>query len=154
LLYKPAAIENQFEARFKAEQYAAAEAIARRGIKSAEERRSKQALVLWSTRTADCLQATEKPRDAHPLLMRALETDKGERRCPGAASWPASHWLVDNEATATLFSYFATLLARAESDGHNPGYAQALHQAKNSPRNQAPWKRPYFREGFTIVGAK
>jgi hypothetical protein len=53
-----------------------------------------------------------------------------------------------------LPTYYGTLLAKAESEGHNPDYAQALHQAKKSLRNQDQWKRPYFWARFTIVGAK
>jgi CHAT domain-containing protein/tetratricopeptide (TPR) repeat protein len=64
----------------------------------------------------------------------------------------ASNWLVDDEAAASLISYFCAGIAQAEKAGKQPDYAQALHEAKRWVRRQEKWKSPYYWGTFVLVG--
>lgn len=66
----------------------------------------------------------------------------------------ASNWLVDDEAAASLVSYFSGLVAQAEKEGKQPDYAQALHDAKLWVRSQQKWKSPYYWGTFVLVGPR
>jgi CHAT domain-containing protein/Tfp pilus assembly protein PilF len=64
----------------------------------------------------------------------------------------ASNWLVDDEAAASLISYFCGGLAQAENKDEPLDYAQALHAAKRWIRSQEKWKSPYYWGTFVLVG--
>ena len=64
----------------------------------------------------------------------------------------ASNWLVDDEAAASLVSYFTAGLAQAEKQGASQDYAQALHSAKRWVRGQKKWHSPYYWGTFVLVG--
>jgi len=64
----------------------------------------------------------------------------------------ASNWLVDDEAAASLVSYFCGGLALAEKEATRPDYARALHEAKRWVRRQEKWQSPYYWGTFVHVG--
>lgn len=64
----------------------------------------------------------------------------------------ASNWLVDDEAAATLVSYFCGGIARDEKSGAAVDYAAALHKAKKSVRQDPRWQNPYYWGSFVLVG--
>lgn len=70
----------------------------------------------------------------------------------GARRVVASNWLVDDEAAASLVSYFCGGLARDEQKGQTPDYAARLHAAKKWVRDQDKWKSPYYWAPFVLVG--
>jgi CHAT domain-containing protein/tetratricopeptide (TPR) repeat protein len=70
----------------------------------------------------------------------------------GARRVVASNWLVDDEAAATLMSYFASIVARTEKDGGPVDYAGALHRAKQLVRREEKWESPYYWGTFVLVG--
>ncbi len=64
----------------------------------------------------------------------------------------ASNWLVDDEAAATLVSYYCSGLAQSEKAGNTPDYAQALQTAKRLVRQNKKWEHPYYWAMFELVG--
>ncbi len=70
----------------------------------------------------------------------------------GARRVVASNWLVDDEAAASLVSYFCSGLANAQKEGKQPDYAQALYDAKRWVRQQKKWESPYYWGTFVLVG--
>ncbi len=73
----------------------------------------------------------------------------------GARRVVASNWLVDDEAAASLVSYFCSIIAKAEAKGEQPDYAKALWKAKRWVRNHPDhpeWKHPYYWGTFVLVG--
>ncbi len=67
----------------------------------------------------------------------------------------ASNWLVDDQAAASLISYFCSIIAKAEAAGETPDYAEALWKAKRWVRNHPDhpeWKHPYYWGTFVLVG--
>jgi CHAT domain-containing protein/Tfp pilus assembly protein PilF len=64
----------------------------------------------------------------------------------------ASNWLVDDEAAASLISYFCGGLALAEKNKKQPDYAKSLHAAKKWVRDQEDWASPYYWGTFVLVG--
>jgi CHAT domain-containing protein len=70
----------------------------------------------------------------------------------GAQRVAASNWLVDDEAAASLVSYFCSLVVRGQSGPDGVSYAQALHEAKRWVRSQEKWKSPYYWGAFVLVG--
>ncbi len=64
----------------------------------------------------------------------------------------AGNWLVDDEAAATLVSYYCSGLAQSEQAGQTPDYAQALQTAKRLIRQQKKWECPYYWGTFVLVG--
>jgi CHAT domain-containing protein len=64
----------------------------------------------------------------------------------------ASNWLVDDEATASLVSYFCGGLAQAEKAGQPPDHAAALQAAKRWARQQEKWKSPYYWASMVLIG--
>jgi len=70
----------------------------------------------------------------------------------GARRVVASDWLVDDEAAASLVSYFCASLAKAEANGEAVDHAAALHQAKRWVRRQEKWRSPYYWGTFVLVG--
>jgi CHAT domain-containing protein len=70
----------------------------------------------------------------------------------GARRVVASNWLVDDEAAASLVSYFCSIIAKAEAEGKTSDYAEALWKAKRWVRSQEEWQSPYYRASFVLVG--
>jgi len=70
----------------------------------------------------------------------------------GARRVVASNWLVDDEAAASLISYFCGGIAKAEAKGEPADHAKALHDAKRWVRQQEKWSSPYYWGTFVLVG--
>lgn len=70
----------------------------------------------------------------------------------GARRVVASNWLVDDEAAASLISYFGGGLAQATAKDDASGYASALQAAKRWVRQQPKWESPYYWATFVMVG--
>jgi len=70
----------------------------------------------------------------------------------GAKRTVASNWLVDDEAAASLVSYFCGGLAQDEQKGQTADYAARLHAAKKWIRSQDKSKSPYYWAPFVLVG--
>jgi CHAT domain-containing protein/Tfp pilus assembly protein PilF len=64
----------------------------------------------------------------------------------------ASNWLVDDQAAASLVSYYCSLLAKGEENGQEVDYAEALHKAKKWIREQEKWSSPYYWGTFVLMG--
>ena len=65
----------------------------------------------------------------------------------------ASNWLVDDEAAASLVSFFCSRVAQGEKSG-DVDYGQALHDAKRWIRQQEKWRNPFYWGTFVLVGPK
>lgn len=103
-------------------------------------------------------------KDCELTILSACETNYGPQQ-RGEGVWAlsrgflvagsrrvvASNWLVDDEAAASLISYFCTNVAHAAKSG-NADYAQALHQAKRWVRQQEKWHNPFYWGTFVLVG--
>ena len=70
----------------------------------------------------------------------------------GARRVVASNWLVDDEAAASLISYFCGGLASAEKESEPTDYARALHNAQRWIRQQDKWSSPYYWGTFVLMG--
>jgi CHAT domain-containing protein/tetratricopeptide (TPR) repeat protein len=70
----------------------------------------------------------------------------------GARRVVASNWLVDDEAAASLVSYFCGGIAKADAKGEAANHAKALHDAKRWVRQQEKWSSPYYWGTFVLVG--
>ncbi len=70
----------------------------------------------------------------------------------GARRVVASNWVVDDEAGATLVSYFAAELAKAGDNPTHRQYAAALQKAKRAVRQQARWSNPFYWGSLVLVG--
>ncbi len=70
----------------------------------------------------------------------------------GSRRVAASNWLVDDEAAASLVSYFAGGVASDLGKSAQPDYAKRLYDAKRWVRQQSKWSNPYFWGGFVLVG--
>ncbi len=66
----------------------------------------------------------------------------------------ASNWVVDDEAGATLVSYFAAELAKAGNDATHREYAAALQKAKRAVRKQPRWSNPFYWGSLVLVGPR
>lgn len=64
----------------------------------------------------------------------------------------ASNWLLDDEAAASIVGFFCSIVAKAESAGEQPDYADALQQAKRWARGQDKWENPYYWGTLVLVG--
>jgi len=64
----------------------------------------------------------------------------------------ASNWLVDDEAAASLVSYFLAIVAREQKQHGRADYAAALHRARQWVRAQQKWQSPYYWSTFVLVG--
>lgn len=98
-------------------------------------------------------------------ILSACQTNFGEHQ-KGEGVWAlsrgflvagsrrvvASNWLVDDEAAASLVSYFTAGLARAKKTGDPLAYAEALHAAKRWVHEQAKWQSPYYWGAFVLIG--
>ena len=63
----------------------------------------------------------------------------------------ASNWLVDDEAAASLVSYFCAGVARGEKRGQ-ADFARTLYDAKRWVRQQDKWRSPFYWGTFVLVG--
>jgi len=64
----------------------------------------------------------------------------------------ASNWRVDDEASASLVSYFAAGVAKDWSKPTGPNYAKRLLDSKKWVRQQDKWSSPYYWGGLVMVG--
>lgn len=98
-------------------------------------------------------------------ILSACETNVGPRNrgegvwalsrgflAAGSRRVVASNWLVDDEAAASLISYWCSMLANAEKERRLPDYARSLHEAKRWVRKQEKWQSPYYWGGFVLMG--
>ena len=69
----------------------------------------------------------------------------------GARRVVASHWGVDDEATAELMSAFFQEVTAAKTGGP-VAYAQALKDARLHVRNRTGWTAPYYWAPFVLIG--
>jgi len=72
----------------------------------------------------------------------------------GARRVVASNWVVDDQAGATLVSYFASYLTQSEKDASARDYAAALHRAKKNVRKEEKWSHPFYWSSLVLVGPK
>jgi CHAT domain-containing protein len=72
----------------------------------------------------------------------------------GARRVVASNWVVDDEAAASLVSYFCGALAAAEQQQQPDPYGAALQAAKRWIRGQKKWEAPYYWASMVMVGPK
>jgi len=72
----------------------------------------------------------------------------------GARRVIASNWIVDDQAGATLVSYFATYLTRGGKNASTRDYAKALHEAKQQIRKTEKWSHPFYWSNLVLVGPK
>ncbi len=70
----------------------------------------------------------------------------------GARRVAASNWLVDDEAAASLMSYFTGGIARDMGKSASPDHALRLCDAKRWVRQQPKWNSPYYWGGFVLIG--
>jgi tetratricopeptide (TPR) repeat protein len=71
----------------------------------------------------------------------------------GAKRVVASNWVVDDQAAASLISYFAGGVAAELSDHRAPDYAASLQAAKRWISEQEKWHSPFYWAGFVLVGS-
>lgn len=64
----------------------------------------------------------------------------------------ASNWYVDDQAAASLVSYFCSLVAKPIGQGEAPQYAVSLHEAKRWVRQQPKWSSPTYWATFVMLG--
>jgi CHAT domain-containing protein len=64
----------------------------------------------------------------------------------------ASNWYVDDQAAASLISYFCSLLAKPLGQGETPNYSTSLHAAQRWVRQQEKWSSPCYWATFVMVG--
>lgn len=63
----------------------------------------------------------------------------------------ASNWLVDDEAAASLISYYCSNVANSDKTGSH-AYAQHLQAAKRWVRQQEKWSSPFYWGTFVLIG--
>jgi len=104
-------------------------------------------------------------RECQLAILSACETNCGPEQhgegvwalsrgflVAGARRVVASDWLVDDEAAASLVSYFCGGVAQGTEGGHTPDYAEALTAAKRWVHGQEKWQSPYYWAPFVLVG--
>ncbi len=68
----------------------------------------------------------------------------------------ASQWLLDDEAAASMVSYFCSIVAKTEATDEKADYAKALHRAKRWLRsvksNKCDWTSPYYWAPMVLIG--
>lgn len=70
----------------------------------------------------------------------------------GAKRVVASNWVVDDQAGASLISYFAGGLAKDLAEERPADYAASLQAAKRWVQSQEKWQSPFYWAGFVLVG--
>jgi CHAT domain-containing protein/tetratricopeptide (TPR) repeat protein len=71
----------------------------------------------------------------------------------GARRVVASHWSVDDEATAALMEAFFKEVTAAAGHGEAVDYATALNRARLAVRERAGWSAPFYWAPFVLLGA-
>ncbi len=71
----------------------------------------------------------------------------------GAKRVMATDWVVDDEAAASLVSYFAAGVAQSLGDKQRPDYARSLHAAQKWVRSHDKWSAPHYWGSFVLAGA-
>ena len=71
----------------------------------------------------------------------------------GARRVVATDWVVDDEAAASLISYFSAGVAQSIGKSKAPDYARALHTSQKWIRDQEKWSSPHYWGSFVLVGA-
>jgi tetratricopeptide (TPR) repeat protein len=103
-------------------------------------------------------------KDCELAILSACETNYGPQQ-EGEGVWAlsrgflvagsrrvvASNWLVDDEAAASLVSFFCSGIAQGEKSG-GADYSLALHNAKRWIRAQEKWHNPFYWGTFVLVG--
>ncbi|MDZ4851290.1 MAG: CHAT domain-containing protein [Pirellulaceae bacterium] len=64
----------------------------------------------------------------------------------------AANWIVDDDACASLVSFFTAGVAQNWSKPEGPNYAKLLHDAKRWVRKQDKWKSPFYWGSIVLVG--
>lgn len=72
----------------------------------------------------------------------------------GARRVVASNWVVSDDATPSLVSYFCALIAQAEKEGRTPDYAAALQESKRWLRQHPQWSQPYYWAPLVLIGPR
>jgi CHAT domain-containing protein/Tfp pilus assembly protein PilF len=109
--------------------------------------------------------------DCELAILSACQTNVGLRQrgegvyglsrgflVAGARRVVASNWIVDDEAAASLVSYFASGVAKAQAADAAEGtsdassYASSLQAAKRFIRKQDKWAHPFFWASFVMIG--
>jgi CHAT domain-containing protein len=70
----------------------------------------------------------------------------------GARRVVASHWGVNDRATAELMRTFLAEATAAERQGRPASYARALQAARLRVRHEAKWSSPYYWAPFVLLG--
>jgi CHAT domain-containing protein len=70
----------------------------------------------------------------------------------GARRVVASHWSVNDSATAELMKTFLAEATAAERQGRPVSYAGALQVARLRVRHEAKWSAPYYWAPFVLLG--
>jgi tetratricopeptide (TPR) repeat protein len=84
--------------------------------------------------------------------LEAGATMAGEFLTAGARRVVASHWDVDDHATAALMEAFVAEFTAAARGGAKPSYAAALRQARLKVRARAEWDAPFYWAPFVLLG--
>jgi CHAT domain-containing protein/tetratricopeptide (TPR) repeat protein len=71
----------------------------------------------------------------------------------GARRVVASHWSVDDEATAVLMEAFFKEVTDAARRGERISFARNLHKARLAVRDRAEWSAPFFWAPFVLLGS-
>ncbi|HYT89578.1 MAG TPA: CHAT domain-containing protein, partial [Gemmataceae bacterium] len=88
------------------------------------------------------------------LPLEAGVTLSGGFLAAGARRVVASHWGVDDEATAELMKVFFAKVMGAAKDDRRGIYARALQEARRQVRahRDRDWSAPYFWAPFVLIG--
>lgn len=70
----------------------------------------------------------------------------------GARRIVASNWVVDDQAAASLVSYFGGGVAQSWNTADSIDYPKSLHVAKRWVRDQDKWKSPCYWAPFVLIG--
>jgi CHAT domain-containing protein len=70
----------------------------------------------------------------------------------GARRVVASHWRVDDEATAAVMESFFSEILQASHQNEPIRYAAALQAARRKVRDRWEWSAPFFWAPFVVVG--
>jgi CHAT domain-containing protein len=87
----------------------------------------------------------QRPLEAGVTLSSAFLT-------AGAKRVVASHWSVDDEATAVLMETFFQEISNAVAKGERVSYSHALQRAQRSVRNKPEWSAPHYWAPFVLLG--
>jgi CHAT domain-containing protein len=70
----------------------------------------------------------------------------------GARRVVASHWAVDDDATAVLMARFFREVTAASRRGQPVPFARALQEARREVRGRPGWSSPHFWAPFVLIG--